>query len=474
MTLEVRNSNELWLTKGTKIPFFNNKNNAYSNGGWTDSSKYTYITLAEDFRLFPMENIEDADFSPHPVFNEMEMTYNGLYYSALVDEGTNADMFFTITVVDWYGDGRNDLIIEFQRTDAIDGTNLGGNNGIIVPDEWNSTYDINNYHLENYPKCYASIRCTGEGFCTNEGYQGDSAKFDSIEILANAFEGGESSTEPNEPNDEPARTYPNTLIEKLEYMKVSKSDIKDAIIEKGGVVNDSTPLKDYAQAIRDIESNKPAIVSHYQPETKARDVVIGNMQTHIKAKLQGTMNFDITGKLNNDDGIFNGFGYYNYINNVYYTTEQDVVLRFKVRTTTRFTTQNIAHCENAYNFAIENDYFRAYSWSASRSFTSNIEIPTDTWLYLTLKFTNQGSNVLKQYYYSLDGFTTDDSNKLFEFEDNLYTGGTNNYGGCIGVSSYNRSNPFVGRIDMNETNVVDHDGNIIREYFTAGRELYSE
>lgn len=34
----------------------------------------------------------------------------------------------------------------------------------------------------------------------------------------------------------------------------SKNLIKNAIIEKGGVVNDSTPLKDYAQAIRDLPS----------------------------------------------------------------------------------------------------------------------------------------------------------------------------------------------------------------------------
>lgn len=42
--------------------------------------------------------------------------------------------------------------------------------------------------------------------------------------------------------------------DKLNRILQSKSDIKDAIIEKGGVVNDSTPLKDYAQAIRGLPS----------------------------------------------------------------------------------------------------------------------------------------------------------------------------------------------------------------------------
>lgn len=40
----------------------------------------------------------------------------------------------------------------------------------------------------------------------------------------------------------------------------SKNLIKNAIIEKGGVVNDSTPLKDYAQAIRDIQGGGGKVV----------------------------------------------------------------------------------------------------------------------------------------------------------------------------------------------------------------------
>lgn len=55
-------------------------------------------------------------------------------------------------------------------------------------------------------------------------------------------------------SDKPEREYPDTLIEKLEYLRDTKSDIKDAIIEKGGVVSDSTPLKDYAQVIRELPS----------------------------------------------------------------------------------------------------------------------------------------------------------------------------------------------------------------------------
>lgn len=43
-----------------------------------------------------------------------------------------------------------------------------------------------------------------------------------------------------------------TSADKLNKLIQTKADIKDAIIEKGGVVNDSTPFGDYAQAIRDI------------------------------------------------------------------------------------------------------------------------------------------------------------------------------------------------------------------------------
>lgn len=44
-----------------------------------------------------------------------------------------------------------------------------------------------------------------------------------------------------------------TSADKLNKLIQTKADIKNAIIEKGGVVNDSTPFGDYAQAIRDIE-----------------------------------------------------------------------------------------------------------------------------------------------------------------------------------------------------------------------------
>lgn len=43
-----------------------------------------------------------------------------------------------------------------------------------------------------------------------------------------------------------------TSADKLNKLIQTKADIKNAIIEKGGVVNDSTPFGDYAQAIRDI------------------------------------------------------------------------------------------------------------------------------------------------------------------------------------------------------------------------------
>lgn len=44
------------------------------------------------------------------------------------------------------------------------------------------------------------------------------------------------------------------LIEKLENIKTIKSNIKDAIIEKGGAVEDATPFSDYAGEIRNIQT----------------------------------------------------------------------------------------------------------------------------------------------------------------------------------------------------------------------------
>lgn len=61
--------------------------------------------------------------------------------------------------------------------------------------------------------------------------------------------------------------------DKLNRILQSKSDIKDAIIEKGGVVNDSTPLKDYAQAIKDLPSGGGLDLRHVSKITGLTDNV---------------------------------------------------------------------------------------------------------------------------------------------------------------------------------------------------------
>lgn len=49
--------------------------------------------------------------------------------------------------------------------------------------------------------------------------------------------------------------YEDTLLEKLEYINNTKQLIKEAIIDIGGVIDDTTTFREYANIIKETHSN---------------------------------------------------------------------------------------------------------------------------------------------------------------------------------------------------------------------------
>ena len=227
----------------------------------------------------------------------------------------------------------------------------------------------------------------------------------------------------------------SNIDEKLNQILQIKSDIKDAITEKGVEVYSSLPFSLYPSKIREISSG--GSIEYTDPL------------------------FDTYGELTiEDNGIYSGFNLNrSYIYNVFTRNNKSCIYRLKVKTSSDPSGEQYVLQSDYVNLFLVNSKFGAYSRRESHSYQV-YPVDSDTWYYISIKIeaTSSGYST-HSVYISTEKFSTEDSDLSFSYTEYVSSSDS----GKIGCHQ-NNVGYFKGKIDMRESVQFTLDGAIIRPY----------
>ena len=199
---------------------------------------------------------------------------------------------------------------------------------------------------------------------------------------------------------------------------------------------------------RNNSNNSSNLADNIIDSSKMEYEVIGDLAEFITTN----------GSLSLVDGVASNFSSQNYasiVNNSTYKNNNIYIFDFTTGSNVS-STQNVFHSEKFLNLEVWDNKLTSYSWSNSTQILKNIE-PNK---HYVIKVVISNSNTKTFYEVNEDGTDT----QLYVMSDSAMNFNDTSYSSLIGLSSYNKSSPFLGTIDFTKSSVQLQNSDTIQTF----------